>query len=84
MGPWCSSTAATFEAINHVPAFYGSRHNAGNSDVLSSRRRLANVASNWLLWTFKGDEEAGKMFAGKDCGLCTNSNWDVESKGINK
>ncbi len=34
------ASAATFEAINHVPAFYGARHNAGHSaTVLSSRRR---------------------------------------------
>src|ERR1700722_15315306 len=32
--------------------------------------------------TFKGDKKAGKMFAGKNCSLCTNSNWDVKSKGI--
>ena len=80
------ASAATFEAINHVPAFYGARHNAGHSATYfhPGGGEFANVASNWLLWTFKGDKEAGKMFVGKDCGLCTNSNWDVKSKGINK
>ena len=80
------ASAATFEAINHVPAFYGSRHNAGHSATYfhPGGGEFANVASNWLLWTLKGDKEAGKMFVGKDCGLCTNSNWDVKSKGINK
>jgi hypothetical protein len=37
-----------------------------------------------VLWEFKSDKEAGKMFVGKDCGLCTNSNWDVKSKGMDK
>jgi hypothetical protein len=37
-----------------------------------------------ILWTFKGEKEAGKMFGGGNCSLCTNSNWDVKSKGINK
>ena len=80
------ASAETFEAINHVPAFYGSRHNAGHSATYfhPGGGEFANVASNWLLWTFKGDKDAGKMFVGKDCGLCTNSNWDVKSKGINK
>jgi hypothetical protein len=80
------ASAATFEAINHVPAFYGSRHNAGHSATYfhPGGGEFANVASNWLLWTLKGDKEAGKMFADKDCSLCTNSNWDVKSKGINK
>ena len=26
--------------------------------------------------------EAGKMFAGKDCELCTNANWVTKSKGL--
>jgi dienelactone hydrolase len=80
------ASAATFEAINHVPAFYGARHNGGHSATYHhpGGGEFANVASNWLLWTFKGDKEAGKMFVGKDCSLCTNSNWDVKSKGINK
>ena len=30
----------------------------------------------------KGDKKAGAMFAGKDCGLCKNPNWDTASKGI--
>jgi hypothetical protein len=79
-----AASAATFDMINHVPAFYGARHNAGHTATVfhPGGGEFANVASNWLLWTFKGDKKAGRMFAGKDCGLCTNSNWDVRSKGI--
>src|SRR5579875_281143 len=80
------ASAATFEAINHVPAFYGARHNAGHSATYfhPGGGEFANVASSWLLWTLKGDQKAGKMFVGKACSLCTNANWDVKSKGINK
>lgn len=80
------ASAATFEAINHVPAFYGARHNGGHSATYfhPGGGEFANVASNWLLWTLKGDKEAGRMFVGNNCGLCTNSNWDVKSKGINR
>jgi len=80
------ASAATFEAIDHLPAFYGARHNAGHSATYfhPGGGEFANVASEWLLWTFKGDKQAAKMFVGKDCGLCTNSNWDAKSKGINK
>jgi len=79
-----ATSAATFDMINHVPAFYGARHNAGHTATVfhPGGGEFANVASNWLLWTFKGDKKAGTMFAGKNCGLCTNSNWDVRSKGI--
>ncbi|HLK50607.1 MAG TPA: hypothetical protein VKT49_20845 [Bryobacteraceae bacterium] len=78
------ASLATFEAINRVPAFYGARHNAGHSATYfhPGGGEFANVASNWLLWTFKGDKKAGAMFTGKDCALCTNSNWDVKAKGI--
>ena len=78
------ASLATFEAIDHVPAFYGARHNAGHSATYfhPGGGEFANVASEWLLWTFNGDKKAGKVFAGKDCSLCTNSNWDVKAKGI--
>jgi hypothetical protein len=78
------ASAATFDLINNVPAFYGARHNAGHSATYfhPGGGEFANVASDWLLWQFKGDKKAGKMFVGKNCGLCTNSNWDVKAKGI--
>jgi dienelactone hydrolase len=79
-----ATSAATFEMINNVPAFYGARHNAGHTATVfhPGGGEFANVASNWLLWTLKGDKLAGTMFVGKNCGLCTNPNWDVRSKGI--
>ena len=78
------ASAATFEAINNVPAFYGARNNAGHSATYfhPGGGEFANVASAWLLYTFKGDKKASKMFVGKNCELCTNSNWDVKAKGI--
>ena len=78
------ASLATFEKITNLPAFYGARDNAGHSATIfhPGGGEFANVASNWLLWTFKGDKKAGQMFVGKNCGLCTNSNWDVKAKGI--
>jgi len=79
-----AASAATFDQIANLPAFYGARHNAGHTATVfhPGGGEFANVASNWLKWTFKGDKKAGKMFVGKNCDLCTNSNWDVRSKGI--
>jgi hypothetical protein len=79
-----ATSLATYDMIENVPVFYGARHNAGHTATVfhPGGGEYANVASNWLLWTFKGDKKAGKMFAGKKCELCTNSNWDVKSKGI--
>ena len=77
---------ATYEAISHVPAFYGARDNAGHTATVfhPGGGEYANVASNWLRWQFKKNGDAAKMFVGDDCSLCTNSNWDVESKGFGK
>jgi hypothetical protein len=79
-----AASAATFEMIDRAPAFYGARHNAGHTATVfhPGGGEFANVASNWLRWTFKGDKKAAAMFVGKDCNLCTNSNWDVKSKGL--
>ena len=79
-----ATSAATFDMINQVPAFNGARRNAGHTATVfhPGGGEFANVASNWLLWTFKGDKKAGAMFVGKNCSLCTDSNWDARSKGI--
>jgi chlorophyllase-like protein len=79
-----ATSKSTFDAITQVPAFYGARHNAGHTATVfhPGGGEYANVASNWLLWTFKKDKKAGAMFVGKNCGLCTNANWDVQAKGL--
>lgn len=78
------TSADNFAFIKHVPVFYGARHNAGHTATVfhPGGGEFANVAVNWLLYHFKGDETAGKMFIGENCGLCINSNWDTASKGL--
>lgn len=75
---------ANFDLINHVPVFYGARENAGHTATMyhPGGGEFANVASNWLKYHFKGDAEAGTMFVGADCSLCTNPNWETASKGL--
>jgi len=75
---------ATFDAINNLPTFSGARKNAGHTATVDhpGGGEWANVASNWARWQLKGDKEAGKMFAGKDCSLCTNPNWITRSKKL--
>jgi hypothetical protein len=79
-----AASSATFEVIDHEPAFYGARHNAGHTATVfhPGGGEFANVASSWLKWTFKGDQRAAAMFVGKNCGLCANPNWDVRSKRL--
>jgi hypothetical protein len=81
-----AASKATYDAITHVPAFYGARENAGHTATVfhPGGGEYANVASNWVKWQFKKDAEAAKMFVGDDCGLCTLPTWDTESKGMGK
>jgi dienelactone hydrolase len=79
-----ASSEATFDAVQRLPAFYGARRNAGHTATVDhpGGGEWANVASNWARWQLKGNKEAGKMFVGKDCSLCTNANWVTRSKGL--
>ena len=75
---------ATYDAIESLPAFYGSRHGAGHTATAyhPGGGEFANVAWKWVQWQFKGDRQAAAMFIGANCGLCTNRNWDVASKHL--
>jgi dienelactone hydrolase len=81
-----AQSKATYDAIKSLPAFYGARHGAGHTATVDhpGGGEFANVASSWVRWQLKGDKKAGAMFRGTKCGLCTNPNWDVESKGLEK
>lgn len=78
------TSKSTYDSLEKKPAFYGSRHGAGHSATFfhPGGGEFANVAWSWAAWQLKGDKKAGAMFAGKDCGLCKNPNWDVASKGL--
>jgi dienelactone hydrolase len=73
-----------FDRIDHQPTFYGARENAGHTATVfhPGGGEYANVASSWLRLVFKDDTDAGRMFVGADCSLCTNPNWDTASKGL--
>ena len=80
-----AASASNFEAIDHVPAFYGARADAGHSATYfhPGGGEFANVASDWLKWRLKGDAAGGATFVGRDCRLCTNPNWETKAKGVN-
>ncbi len=82
MGP----SKATFEAIGNLPVFYGARHGVGHIGTVTQPGggEFATVASNWALWQLKGDKKASAMFVGAKCGLCTNPDWDANSKRLSE
>jgi hypothetical protein len=42
----------------------------------------AQVVVKWLDWQLRGDATAGRMFKGKDCGLCRDKAWSLKTKGL--
>jgi hypothetical protein len=74
-----------FSRITKVPAFRGWEEGVGHGGTYTQPNGgdFGKVAVAMLDWQFKSDKEAGKMFLGADCGLCRNSKWHVEKKGIN-
>lgn len=69
------------ERIAHVPVFYGNLP-VGHSGTyqLPNGGDYGRVAVAWFDWQLKKDRNAGTLFAGKDCGLCTDKNWTIVRK----
>ena len=43
----------------------------------------ARAVVAWLQWQLRGDKDAEKWFVGKDCKLCTDPRWTIESHNLN-
>ncbi len=74
-----------YERIDHVPVFYGSMNGAGHIATHRHKNggRFAEVITAWLQYQLRGDTEAGSMFLGPQCGLCTDPAWTVRRKKLN-
>jgi hypothetical protein len=72
-----------YKRIDHIPAFMANM-DVGHGGTYQQPHggEFARVATAWYLWQMKGDKEASKMFLGKDCGLCTDPKWKLESKNL--
>ena len=69
-----------------VPIFYGVYPSVGHGGTYSQDNGgpFGQVAVAWLKWQLQGDTSAkGKgYFIGKNCGLCTDSNWQIQSRSL--
>ena len=68
-----------FQRISHVPA-YAANLPVGHGGTYAQPHggEFAIVAKAWLDWQLKGDQEAAKMFVGKDFGLAKREGWTLE------
>jgi len=69
-----------------VPIFYGVYPSVGHGGTYSQDNGgpFGQVAVAWLKWQLQGDTSAkGKgYFVGDKCTLCTDSNWQVQSRSL--
>jgi hypothetical protein len=69
-----------------VPLFYGVYRSVGHGGTYSQDNGgpFGQVAVAWLKWQLQGDTSAkGKgYFIGANCGLCTDSNWQIQSRSL--
>ena len=69
-----------------VPVFYGVYPSVGHGGTYNQDNggAFGPVAVSWLKWQLQGDNSArGKgYFVGEKCTLCTDSNWQVQSRSL--
>ncbi len=72
-----------FKRITKVPALRAWKDGIGHGGTYTQPNggEFGKVAVALLEWQFQGDQQAGKMFQGANCGLCQDSKWHVEKKG---
>jgi hypothetical protein len=82
--PATANAADDVARLDHVPVFFGSRHGSGHAGTYSHANggEFANIAVAWLRWQLKGDTNAGKMFTGPACSLCSDPKWTVQKKRL--
>ena len=71
-----------FEDTN-VPVFWGTLQGATHTGTaLGSIGGYRGPATAWFRLHLMGDESARSLFYGASCGLCADTTWSVQRKGI--
>jgi hypothetical protein len=66
-----------------VPAVLGSYGNVGHMGLWTNTAlsaQMATVSRNWVDATIYGDAAAKAQFVGSNCGLCSGTQWKLQSK----
>jgi hypothetical protein len=66
-----------------VPSVMGHYDNAGHFNLFADpeiERHIVTVAADWLDATLFDNAEARSQFVGASCGLCSGTEWDMQSK----
>lgn len=69
--------------INHLPiAACNLPVGHGGTYAQPHGGEFAIVATAWLKWQLKADDEASKMFKGEPCGVAQREGWRIDKKNI--
>ncbi len=70
-----------FRRINHVPVF-AANLNVGHGGTYGRPHGgdFAKVATAWLQWQLRGDQQAAEMFKGEPCGVAKMEGWKAEKR----
>jgi hypothetical protein len=73
-----------FKRIDQIPVFRGWERGIPHGGTYREPNggEFSGIGVAWLNWQLRGNQLSSKMFAGKDCGLCTNPKWVVSKKKI--
>jgi hypothetical protein len=73
-----------FARISHVPVAVANIDKGhGGTYWEPNGGAAARVVVSWLDWQLRGDKDARDVFVGEHCGLCSDPNWQFQSKGLN-
>ncbi len=75
---WPNATDDTARIV-HVPLFFAHSPvgHSGTFWTAPNGGEYGMIAANWLDFQLKGSAAAGKLFRGRDCGLCRMNGWTV-------
>jgi len=75
---------ADFEYLKSIPVFRAWERGVGHGGTYNQPNggEFAGIGVAWLNWQLKGEQKAAMMFRGRDCGLCVNPKWVVQTKNL--
>ncbi len=72
--PWLI-VVPMYEAADQVPAVYAELGGADHFEPAIDGGRFRGMMTAWFSYQLMGDQQAGSLFFGPSCGLCTDPAW---------
>ena len=83
----CDSAQSAFDAVTVLPAMFAEYLSVDHGSWLSfgnTRSDVETAITAWMRVHLMGDESLRSWFYGASCGLCTDSNWEIDRKNMDQ